>query len=523
MNYGVKVTASFLLISISIFSHAGYLDDWTDDQICVWMDNPSPPEHMVQEAVKRNLDCATESAKKKAQEDTGLQIMIYDADFSDSDLDELSQTDLNKTDFDFSSYKLANNHRSLECQFEIREVMYKTLTEGLISEFNAAAGYLQIENGKLFIDIEKGSTWNRRGLSTDPSYLRDEVNLRLTEDGYLVGKMAFFEYVDEGGLPKKPFYVEFTKHKKSKPLKYKQLVKESAEFWIEVNDWSDALLYVRSCLMFEESYKDDKLDGISTIWHQNGQKKSEINYKDGKREGKSTSWYPAGEIQQEINYINGEKEGLAISWYPNGQKKSEAIYSNNNFIETSWYNNGKLLSETNYFNGKKNGKSIAWYKNNQKKSDKNYKNNVREGKEFNWYQNGQQKSENDYKNGKKEGLSIVWYSSGQIRLETNYHSNVKDGKEVSWYQSGQRKSEKNYKYGSEDGISAIWYESGQIKLEENYSNGKREGKRVTWYDDGQKMYEDNFKNGELDGGKTNWNKNGQIESESIYKEGLLIL
>ena len=100
MNYGVKVIASFLLISIAIFSYAGYLDDWTDDQICGWMDNPSPPEHMVEEAVKRNLDCAPESAKKKAQEDTGLQIMVYDADFSDSDKASLSLNDMNNSQSD---------------------------------------------------------------------------------------------------------------------------------------------------------------------------------------------------------------------------------------------------------------------------------------------------------------------------------------------------------------------------------------------------------------------------------------
>ena len=60
------------------------------------MDNPSPPEYMVEEAVKRNLDCAPESAKKKAQEDKGLQIMVYDADFSDSDKASLSSNDLKK-------------------------------------------------------------------------------------------------------------------------------------------------------------------------------------------------------------------------------------------------------------------------------------------------------------------------------------------------------------------------------------------------------------------------------------------
>ncbi len=88
-----------MLTGLSIYSYAGFLDDWTDDQICGWMESPTPPEYMVEEAVKRNLDCAPESAKKKAQEDTGLQIMVYDADFSDSDSDELSKTFENNSNF----------------------------------------------------------------------------------------------------------------------------------------------------------------------------------------------------------------------------------------------------------------------------------------------------------------------------------------------------------------------------------------------------------------------------------------
>jgi len=90
----ISVFLFSLLLTNSVF--ASILDDWTDDQICGWMDNPSPPEYMVEEAVKRNLDCAPESAKKKAQEDKGLQIMVYDADFSDSDKASLSSNDLKK-------------------------------------------------------------------------------------------------------------------------------------------------------------------------------------------------------------------------------------------------------------------------------------------------------------------------------------------------------------------------------------------------------------------------------------------
>ena len=49
----------FILLSLGLtsISLAGYLDDWTDDQLCGWMDKPSPPEHIVAEVKKRGLSC----------------------------------------------------------------------------------------------------------------------------------------------------------------------------------------------------------------------------------------------------------------------------------------------------------------------------------------------------------------------------------------------------------------------------------------------------------------------------------
>ena len=469
MNYGVKITASFLLISLAIFSHAGYLDDWTDDQICGWMENPSPPEYIVEEAVKRNLNCEPELATKKAQEDTGLQIMIYDADFSQSDLEELSSETL-KTDFDFSEFKIANNHRNLECQFYLEEVMHDQTGPWTIAE-----GDLIIDSGEVKIDVDKeGSRWRRGGLSTDPKYLRDEVNLRLTEDGYLVGKMAYFEWVGDGELPKSPIYPRLLKHKKSIPLNYKNLTTGSAKFWLEKTlDWSDGVLYLTNCTMYEENYKDGKLDGKRTTWHENGQIKSEENFKDGKKEGKSTAWYQSGQKKSELNYKNGKKEGKS----------------------TAWYQNGQIVREINYKNGKK------------------------EGKYSTWHQNGQIKSEENFKDGKSDGNKTIWYQNGQKSSEKNYE----DNKETTWYQSGEIKSEVHYKNSKRHGKETTWYENGQKKSEEDYINNKREGKRTIWYENGQVMYKDNFKDGKLDGTKTNWHENGQKKSVSNYKDGKLIL
>ena len=269
-----KLLLFLTLYFFSNTSYAGYLDDWTDDQLCGWMDNPSPPEHIVAEINKRGLSCgvsnnapaSSTTTTNTSNTDTSVigelamdfELTSYDVEFSEKVTEELLSETL-KTDFDFSEFKIANNHISLECQFYLEEVMHDQT-----GPWTIAKGSLVIDNGE--VKIKGGSKWKRGGLSTDPKYLRDEVNLRLTEDGYLVGKMAYFEWVGDGEPPKLPIYPRLLKHKNSKPLNYKNPIKESAEFWLEKTlDWSDGVLYL-NCTM-----KDGKLDGKRTIWYKNGQ------------------------------------------------------------------------------------------------------------------------------------------------------------------------------------------------------------------------------------------------------------
>ena len=363
--FGMKMPLILFSLLLINSAFASILDDWTDDQICGWMENPTPPEYIIDEAVKRNLDCAPESAKKKAQEDTGLQIMVFDADFSDSDLEELSQTDLTKTDFDFSEFKIANNHRNLECLFYIEETLKDQPVEDKLDlglnvnyrpngPWTIAKGSLIINSGEL--KINDGSRWGRGGLSTDPKYLRDEVNLRLTEDGYLVGKMAFFEWVGDGELPKLPIYPKLLKHNNSKPLSYKNPTTGSAKFLLEKTlDWSDSVLHLNNCKGYEENYKNGKLDGKRITWYPSGEIQLEVNYKDGKREGKTIMWYQSGEIQLEANYKDGKKEGKTNGWYQNGQKMSEVNHKNGKLDgnKTIWHENGQIKSVSNYKDGKR--------------------------------------------------------------------------------------------------------------------------------------------------------------------------
>jgi len=47
-----------LAIGLTSVSSADYLDDWSDKDLCGWMDNPSPPSYMVEEVKTRGISCS---------------------------------------------------------------------------------------------------------------------------------------------------------------------------------------------------------------------------------------------------------------------------------------------------------------------------------------------------------------------------------------------------------------------------------------------------------------------------------
>jgi len=47
-----------LCLGLTVSSFADYLDNWPDEALCGWMDNPSPPSYMVEEVKTRGISCA---------------------------------------------------------------------------------------------------------------------------------------------------------------------------------------------------------------------------------------------------------------------------------------------------------------------------------------------------------------------------------------------------------------------------------------------------------------------------------
>ena len=255
----------FLGIGLIGVSIAGAYDDWTDDVVCMWLDMRPTNAGYKAEVQKRGIGCEggkavvgvaqtnkTTSTNKKtttsqrASSSVDKEIKIYDVAFSPEVLEKLLNLVVMPTDYDFSKHQLTKNDKDIACRFTMNRIKYDVVEEGQIEEWKMASGYLIIKGSN--VEFDERTRWYMRGLSEDPSYFRDEVNLKLTEDGHLVGKMAFFLLTsDPGELPRNPQYPIFTEHKRSTPIDLSNIRNVQAKLFIDVDEWAGGVMNVYSC------------------------------------------------------------------------------------------------------------------------------------------------------------------------------------------------------------------------------------------------------------------------------------
>jgi len=171
------------------------------------------------------------------------KIKIYDVEFSPGVLDELLNLVISKTEYDFTQHRLSRNNKNVSCRFTMRRIIYENNPQGEIENWNMANGKIIFNGADVFLN----GNWRMGGISGDPSYLEDEVNLKLTENGHLVGKMAYFNLtVSDGEAPRNPLYPVLKEHKRSIPIELKKDSIKSKQF-IDVEDWAGGVLFVNNC------------------------------------------------------------------------------------------------------------------------------------------------------------------------------------------------------------------------------------------------------------------------------------
>ncbi|MCO4814351.1 MAG: hypothetical protein KC454_06535 [Flavobacteriales bacterium] len=106
--------------------------------------------------------------------------------------------------------------------------------------------------------------------------------------------------------------------------KYNKAYKNNTEYLNELitevsykDDMLDGVfkMYIANQIAFEANFKENKLQGLVNIWHNNGQLSTSDNYSNDKRNGTSTSWHSNGKLEVEANFLNGNIDDDQIIIY----------------------------------------------------------------------------------------------------------------------------------------------------------------------------------------------------------------
>lgn len=90
--------------------------------------------------------------------------------------------------------------------------------------------------------------------------------------------------------------------------------------------------------------------GRSIRYFLNGQASAIEWYKDGKLHGEATYWHENGAQQGRVAFDNGLPDGLARTWYDDGRLESERTWKNGRptGIERRYDRQGRIAKETNW-------------------------------------------------------------------------------------------------------------------------------------------------------------------------------
>ena len=79
-------------------------------------------------------------------------------------------------------------------------------------------------------------------------------------------------------------------------------------------------------LEYEAEFVNEKLDGTSRVWSEDGTLLSISEYSNGRPHGKWQIFHPSKKLKCETTYFHSQKHGYERWYYENGQLKSEKEY-----------------------------------------------------------------------------------------------------------------------------------------------------------------------------------------------------
>lgn len=185
-------------------------------------------------------------------------------------------------------------------------------------------------------------------------------------------------------------------------------------------------------LTYESQYQFDgeydffvgRTIGVEKSWFDDGQLSSISHYNDnGKRNGAQIFFYSNGNKEKEYFYHQGQLDSTYTLYHPNGQIKSQWTYHLDKFVDESpykeYHSNGQISGTGPMTEGRKTGHWIYYHENGNKKSEGEYGIHV--------YKH----SHGDRYFAIKIGHWKYWYPNGFLLVEGEYG----EWKQLLWPES----------------------------------------------------------------------------------------
>lgn len=117
----------------------------------------------------------------------------------------------------------------------------------------------------------------------------------------------------------------------------------------------------------EGDYKDDRREGVWTIYHHDGvTPKIKGEYVNNRPSGKYVKYHMNGKIKEQGTFVSGQYSDSLVRYHSNGQMEYEASYNGSGKEEGKvryYYSNGQVEYEYISVNGVVSGKAMRYYEN----------------------------------------------------------------------------------------------------------------------------------------------------------------
>lgn len=354
-----------------------------------------------------------------------------------------------------------------------------------------------------------------------------EVNYQ-SENGKTFSTYVF----DDGRLKSARYYDSTGKEIFSGDLKSKKLdltmydaygTKLSQRVYNEksIQVGTTTLFYPSGAISETNPYVDGEISGVSTSYHENGQKSAETHFDKGTMSGYHKKFTVNGIVQKEGWYQDGLMEGVWI-YRDNMGRLQNKINSVNDYMhgyKEDYAPDGKKLAEIKYKEGiiteyrqfDSLGKVIQFISFPTASGRFSYKH---------W--NGQTAAEVQMVKGHFEGAYPSYYFDGSPSVVQYYTRGAQDSVYKSFYYGGSVQMEGKFKDGRKEGIWKAYHENGKPYSVEEYKLDEIDGKATYYFYDGQKELERTYKEGLREGWSYKYALDGKLAYALLYRHGLQI-